>query len=132
MATTARQAQHPFNTYNDMEITMSQKTTLKPLAIAAGAALATSLAATAPANAAENPFAMSELSSGYMVAEMNEGKCGAEKKAGHEGKCGAEKKADKEGKCGEGKCGAEKKEGMEGKCGAEKKMDKEGKCGAKE
>jgi uncharacterized low-complexity protein len=101
---------------SDMEITMSQKTTLKPLAIAAGAALATSLAATAPANAAENPFAMSELSSGYMVAEMAEGKCG-------EGKCGAEKKAEKEGKCGEGKCGAEKKMDKEGKCG-------EGKCGA--
>ena len=95
---------------------MSQKTTLKPLAIAAGAALATSLAATTPASAAENPFAMSELSSGYMVAEMAEGKCG-------EGKCGAEKKAVKEGKCGEGKCGAEKKMDKEGKCG-------EGKCGA--
>jgi uncharacterized low-complexity protein len=110
-----------------MEIPMSQKTTLKPLAIAAGAALATSLAATTPASAAENPFAMSELSSGYMVAEMAEGKCG-------EGKCGAEKKMDKEGKCGEGKCGegkcgAEKKAEHEGKCGAEKKMDKEGKCG---
>ena len=87
---------------------MSQKTTLKPLAIAAGAALATSLAATAPANAAENPFAMSELSSGYMVAEMAEGKCGAEKKTEHEGKCGAQQKAVKEGKCGEGKCGANK------------------------
>jgi uncharacterized low-complexity protein len=95
-----------------MEISMSQKTNLKPLAIAAGAALATSLAATTPASAAENPFAMSELSGGYMVAEMAEGKCGAEKKATMEGKCGAEKKAT-----------------MEGKCGAEKKMDKEGKCG---
>jgi uncharacterized low-complexity protein len=79
-----------------MEISMSQKTNLKPLAIAAGAALATSLAATTPASAAENPFAMSELSGGYMVAEMAEGKCGAEKKM------------DKEGKCGEGKCGANK------------------------
>jgi uncharacterized low-complexity protein len=83
---------------------MSQKTTMKPLAIAAGAALATSLAATVPANAAENPFAMSELSSGYQVAEMAEGKCG-------EGKCGAammgtgKTSAPKEGKCGEGKCG---------------------------
>ena len=100
---------------------MSQKTTLKPLAIAAGAAFATTLAAALPANAADNPFAMSELSSGYMVAEMGEGKCGAEKKA------------EKEGKCGEGKCGAEKKMEKEGKCGegkgAEKKMEKEGKCG---
>jgi uncharacterized low-complexity protein len=112
-----------------MEISMSQKTNLKPLAIAAGAALATSLAATTPASAAENPFAMSELSGGYMVAEMAEGKCGAEKKMDKEGKCGAQEKAVKEGKCGEGKCGAEKKATMEGKCGAEKKMDKEGKCG---
>jgi uncharacterized low-complexity protein len=101
-----------------MEIPMSQKTTLKPLAIAAGAALATSLAATTPASAAENPFAMSELSTGYMVAEMAEGKCG-------EGKCGGTKateeaKTMKEGKCGEGKCGGEKD--AEGKCG-------EGKCG---
>mgnify|MGYP003574110674 FL=1 len=88
---------------------MSQKTTMKPLAIAVGAALATSLAATTPANAAENPFAMSELSSGYQVAAMAEGKCG-EGKCG-EGKCGAammdagKTSAAKEGKCGEGMCG---------------------------
>ena len=86
---------------------MSQKFNLKPLAIAAGTALVTSLASTTVANAAENPFVMSELSGGYMVAEMAEGKCG-------EGKCGAEKKMDKEGKCGEGKCGAEKKMDKEG------------------
>jgi len=94
---------------------MSQKTTLTPLAIAAGAAFVTSLAGTTVANAAANPFAMSELSSGYMVAEMaegkcGEGKCGGEKKAATtEGKCGGEKKAvTTEGKCGEGKCGATK------------------------
>jgi uncharacterized low-complexity protein len=97
---------------------MSKKTTLKPLAVAMGAAIVTSLAATNTANAAENPFAMSELSSGYMVAEAAEGKCG-------EGKCGGEKKAAEEGKCGEGKCGAEKKTDKEGKCG-------EGKCGAQQ
>jgi uncharacterized low-complexity protein len=103
---------------------MSQKSTKKPLAIALGAAFVTTLAATPVANAAENPFAMSELSSGYMVAEMAEGKCGGDKagatatesadkataegKCG-EGKCGGEKKMDKEGKCGEGKCGGDKK-----------------------
>ncbi len=86
---------------------MSKKSTLKPLAIAMGAAFVTSLAGTSVANAAENPFAMSDLSSGYMVAEMAEGKCGGEKKAGAEGKCGGEKKAAGEGKCGEGKCGME-------------------------
>ena len=77
---------------------MTQKSKLKPLAIAAGAAFVTTLASTTVANAAANPFAMSELSSGYMVAEMAEGKCG-------EGKCGGAAKTAKEGKCGEGKCG---------------------------
>jgi len=90
---------------------MSQESTKKPLAIALGAAFVTSLAAIPVANAAENPFAMSELSSGYMVAEMAEGKCGEGKcggeKAKPEGKCGGEK-AKAEGKCGEGKCGGNK------------------------
>ena len=103
---------------------MSNKTVKNPLALALGAAFVTSLAGASVANAAENPFSMTELSSGYMVADSHEGKCG-------EGKCGGEKKA-KEGKCGEGKCGGEKKamEGKcgEGKCGGEKKA-KEGKCG---
>ena len=107
---------------------MSQESTKKPLAIALGVAFVTTLAATPVANAADNPFAMSELSSGYMVAEMAEGKCGGDKakseaegKCG-EGKCGGDKaKTEAEGKCGEGKCGGEKK-ATEGKCG-------EGKCG---
>jgi uncharacterized low-complexity protein len=115
---------------------MSDKLTIKPLAIAAGAAFITSLASTTVANAAENPFAMSDLSSGYMVADAAEGKCGegkmmkeGEGKCG-EGKCGEGKmKKEGEGKCGEGKCGEGKMkkegEGMmkegEGKCGGEKK-----------
>ena len=98
---------------------MSDKTNRKSLAIAAGAALVTSLASTSAVNAAENPFAMSQLPGGYMVADSHmEGKCG-------EGKCGGAKK-EGEGKCGEGKCGGAKTEGAktaeEGKCG-------EGKCG---
>ncbi len=112
---------------------MSDKYTLKPLAMAAGIALVTSLASTSVVNAAENPFAMTELSSGYMVAEMAEGK-GSEGKCGEgkcgEGKCGGDDKGAhahgdkmmKEGKCGEGKCGGDKKSEKEGKCG-------EGKCG---
>jgi len=80
---------------------MSKTTVMKPLSIALGAAFVASLAGTSVANAADNPFSMTELSSGYMVADSKEGKCG-------EGKCGGEKKA-KEGKCGEGKCGGEKK-----------------------
>jgi uncharacterized low-complexity protein len=83
-----------------------------------GAAL---LSATAfSAQAAQNPFAAQELSSGYSLAageKSAEGSCG-------EGKCGGEmKKAEGEGKCGEGKCGGEAKTDAEGKCG-------EGKCGA--
>ncbi len=85
---------------------MSKKFELKPVAAAVGAALATSVLTMPTANADENPFGMTELSSGYMVAYGEEGKCG-------------------EGKCGEGKCGEEKAE--EGKCGEEKA--EEGKCG---
>jgi len=90
---------------------MSKKKELKPIAAAIGAALTASVIAMPTANADANPFDMTELSSGYMVADGHEGKCG-EGKCG-EGKCGEGK--DAEGKCGEGKCG-------EGKCG-------EGKCG---
>ena len=106
---------------------MSNKTVIKPLAIALGATFVTSLAGTTIANAAENPFSMTELSGGYMVAEKAEGKCGEGMAKEAEGKCG-------EGKCGEGKMKKEGKcgEGMakeaEGKCG-EGKMKKEGKCG---
>lgn len=74
---------------------MSKETTLKPIAAALGTTFAVSLTLSPIANAADNPFSMTELSrGGYMVAEEHgdgEGKCG-------EGKCG-------EGKCGEDKCG---------------------------
>jgi uncharacterized low-complexity protein len=111
----------------------------KPLALALGAAFTlTGLGAQA------SVFQMSDLASGYMVAQATpatpakpaegkgaEGKCGAEcvKAMSEKGKSEADAKAHcdkmaKEGKCGEGKCG-------EGKCGADKKKDKakEGKCG---
>lgn len=100
-------------------------TSTKAVALAVSSAFALSIGA-ATINAAENPFAIKSLSSGYQVADHHEkakdGKCG-------EGKCGhGDKDAKaKDGKCGEGKCGVEmKKEGAEkakdGKCG-------EGKCG---
>lgn len=138
---------------------MSNKKTITTLSIAAGTAFIASLAMGNVANAAEgaNPFAMNELSGGYMqLAEgkCGEGKCGGKKeikkmegKCG-EGKCGGAKemnknmegkcggnKAKSEGKCGEGKCGGSKKgmsKGMEeGKCGGSKKAMGEGKCGGK-
>jgi len=115
---------------------MSNKKSFKTLSIAAGTAFVASLATANVANAAEgtNPFAMNELSSGYMQladghmeGKCGEGKCGGkkDKKEGKcgEGKCGEGKKAKSEGKCGEGKCGG-KKDKKEGKCG-------EGKCGGK-
>lgn len=72
---------------------MSDKTTMKSLNIALGAAFAASLAGGAVA--ADNPFAQTELSGGYTLAAAAEGKCGA--KMGAEGKCGAMMK---EGRCG--------------------------------
>lgn len=99
---------------------MSDKSPIKPLAFALGAAFATSLAA-GSAVAAGNPFGQSELAGGYMVADNHgdkatmEGKCGAKDKdkAKKEGKCGGDK-AMKEGKCGEGKCGAKNKAQKQG------------------
>ena len=108
---------------------MNEKS-VKPVAVAVGAALATSLASVSVANADSSPFSMTALSSGYMAdvafgghgdAKGEEGKCG-------EGKCGGDK--GEEGKCGEGKCGGDKgEEGKcgEGKCGGDK--GEEGKCG---
>lgn len=110
--------------------------TQKTISLAIGSAFALSIAATTvnattTVNAAENPFAMKSLSSGYQVADHHEkaadgkcgtGKCGSSMKKEAEGKCSAEKAH--EGKCGgdkaaEGKCSAEK--AHEGKCGGEKK-----------
>ncbi|MEX0708878.1 MAG: hypothetical protein WD078_13015, partial [Woeseia sp.] len=78
---------------------MSDKKLAKPVALAVGAALAGSFAfsSMASADTGASPFAMTSLSSGYMLG------------AGISG----DKKG--EGKCGEGKCGGEK-EG-EGSCG---------------
>lgn len=101
--------------WRDEENAMSKKTCSKTVT-AAGLALASSLAMSG-AVAADNPFGMTRLSDGYMVAGK-EGKCGgmtgkemkeAEGKCGgmKEGKKEAEEKG-KEGKCGEGKCGGKK------------------------
>lgn len=102
---------------------MSKKTLI---ATAVGTAFAAGMAAAPLATAAENPFALTGLSSGYQVADHHgakpaEGKCGAKPGAKPmEGKCGSAAKM-KDGKCGEGKCGNKAKM-KDGKCG-------EGKCG---
>ena len=101
-----------------------KKSRLTPIAAALGTTFAVSLSASPLVNAAENPFSMNELSSGYMVAE-GEGTCGdMGETTATEGEGATDETTAKgeEGKCGEGKCG-EKKKAHEGKCG-------EGKCGA--
>ena len=99
---------------------------LKPAALAIGATFAASMAASSLATAASNhtnPFAMSDLQSGYsqLAEKAKDGKCGADKlqakKKANEGKCGEDKAKTKakEGKCGEGKA-----KPNEGKCGGSK------------
>ena len=97
---------------------MSEKKTVKPVALAVGAALASSFAIGGVANAdtVDNPFAMSALSAGYMLG-AGEGACGGDKEGkDKEGACGGDKEG--EGACGEGSCGGDK-EG-EGACGGDK------------
>ncbi len=99
---------------------------LNTSAFAIGASLVTGLASTAVI-ADNNPFALTELSSGYMNLAEADTDQGDNKKM-------------KDGACGEGKCGgkmavpAAEDKAQEGKC-ANKKMatDKntEGKCGDK-
>ncbi|MDF1583234.1 MAG: hypothetical protein RQ733_11925 [Methyloprofundus sp.] len=91
-----------------------------------GTALASSFAASA-VNAESNPFAMTELSSGYMQL--------AQADKAEEMQCGSKMKMDKktEAACGEGKCGSmmangKMKKGLEQSCGAMMK-GKEGACG---
>ena len=122
----------------------------KTLALVLGSAMAAAVVIS-PASAAENPFALKALASGYMVADnsdagakMKDGKCST-------GKCGASKKKAameakmaekaKEGDCSanmkekDGSCSAEMKakageKAKEGNCSAEKKST-EGKCSSK-
>ena len=97
---------------------MSEKSAItKSIAAAVGIAFASSAALSATAVADDNPFAMTDLDSGYMLASSHggeEGKCG-EGKCGEKGEEGACGEKGEEGKCGEGKCGGDKDE--EGKCG---------------
>jgi len=86
---------------------MTNKKKISPLSTALGTSFTISLTVSPAALATENPFEVTSLESGYMVADAHEGKCGDKKDS--EGKCGDKK--DSEGKCGEGKCG-------EGKCGS--------------
>jgi len=106
-----------------------------PLAIAVGGTLLSGLASTAIQadtllELDSNPFAMTELSTGYMQTAKVDG-------------AGSNKM--KDGACGEGKCGSAMQQGaeektVEGKCAGNKPMPKtdknregkggEGKCGS--
>ena len=86
---------------------------LNPLALALGATALGGVLAGPAALAADDPFRITELSRGYMVADSH-GEAPAE---GEEEPCPRDggdgdggDAAPAEGKCGEGKCG-------EGKCG---------------
>lgn len=122
-----------------------KKSNKAPLAIAIGSTIVSGLAASAVQAESsltpnENPFSMTELSSGYMQtakadnsgsAKMKDGSCG-------EGKCGSAMQKGSEEKTVEGKCAGNKpmpkamkrmpaasqpEKMPEGKCG-------EGKCGS--
>ncbi len=110
---------------------MSKKS-MKPVSIAVGTAFVATLAAgsvSAEADTTVNPFAMNELSSGYMQlayggGDSSKDKSDKKEKYG-EGKCG-EKKTEKEGKCGEGKCGGDMKKKKEGDSGGGNNTEKKG------
>jgi uncharacterized low-complexity protein len=112
---------------------MSDKKVIKPIALAVGAALAGSFAlgtSIASADVVESPFAMTTLSSGFLLGE--EGSCGGDKEGKEEtegscgeGSCGGDKEGDGEDKDAEGSCGGDKD--AEGSCGGEKEA--EGSCG---
>lgn len=100
---------------------MSKKS-MKPVSLAVGAALVTSLASgNLLADTTISPFAMSELSGGYM--QLADASSTAKPDQG--GNKDGDKKSEKEGKCGEGKCGGAMKKNAEDKSG-EEKSDKEG------
>ena len=96
---------------------MSEKKVIKPIALAVGAALAGTFAISGSVNAEviDNPFAMSNLTVGYMLGE-GEGSCGGDKAEG-------------EGSCGEGSCGEDGEKEGEGSCGEDSEKEGEGSCG---
>ncbi len=112
-----------------------KKTNKAPLAIAIGSTLVSGIASTAvqaetTLNTDNNPFAITDLSTGYMQTaasdsgKMKDGSCG-------EGKCGGAMQKGSEEKTAEGSCAGNKpmpkpskpNKNKEAKCG-------EGKCGS--
>lgn len=79
-------------------------------------------------SADENPFQLSPMSSGYMVASDEEGQKSADESVKREGSVGDDKLGS--GQCGEGKCGTNAKSG-EGELTGSKGNNKlgSGQCG---
>ncbi len=111
-------------------------TTRTTFSLALGTAL---LGVSLAGQAAGNPFAVQELSSGYNLVSADkaaegscgEAKCGAEMAAPSDATPGAEGSAGA-AKMKEGSCGGDKAQ-QEGSCGAAKAgKQAEGSCGAKE
>ena len=106
---------------------MSKTFSKKPLMLALGAAFTlTGMAAQA------SVFQVSELGSGYMVAQATPATPASADKKGDEVKCGANcvKAMKDKGKSEADSKAACDKMAKEGKCGGDKaKKDKEGKCG---
>jgi len=106
---------------------MSKATQKTPLVLAVSTALTIGLSATSTVNAADNPFGLTDLSSGYMVVaegKCGEGTCGGDKGKSTEGTCGGDKGKSTEGTSG----GGDKDKSSEGKCGG--KSHREAKCGS--
>ncbi len=108
------------------------KTRKNALSLAIGTTALMGTIAASPVVAADvNPFAFSDLTSGYMVVDADGSKAKKDGSCG-ESKCGdkkAEKKAKKDGSCGESKCGDDKakkapKKSKDGSCGESKCGDK--------
>ena len=106
---------------------MSNKKVIKPVALAVGAALAGAFAfgSVASADTVESPFALSTMSTGYMMGDT-EGTCG-------EGTCGGDKEGSSdEGKDAEASCGGDKDgsadtdKDAEASCGGDKDSSADG------
>ena len=107
----------------------------KTMALVLGGIFSASIVAAPAVRAADNPFAIKSLASGYMVAEADQAADGEKMKDGKcsTGKCSASKKKAMKEKAKEGNCRAEMKD-KEGNCSAEMKAKadkvKEGNCSA--
>jgi uncharacterized low-complexity protein len=117
---------------------MKRKCDKRPLATIVGTAIVSSLSATATVQANENPFAMKDLSGGYMqLSEEGQTKPAPKEGVCAPGACGANMQ--EKMKSGQMNCGAgmqrtakpeDTKKKMEGKCAGMTDKDKEGSTGS--